>query len=184
MANQEAILLGGIPLHERGGWQDVVAKLIARRHQEIDDAVEGLGAKLNPNTALDSWLSGLLKLSGWKLVLPTAYAQRRVLLRIPYWRKKMGQAGIFEEIIQYHLQPDALTTPPTVVLTPRASTSGIFYMGNAYMGNAYMWETQSRWEIVVTITAGGSYTVNADLKGQIAAILEAVLPPMFAYRID
>jgi hypothetical protein len=184
MANQEAILLSGIPLHERGGWQDVLAKLIARRHQEVEDAVENLGEKLNPNTTLDGWLPGLLRLSGWKLVLPTPYAQRRVLLRIPHWRKKMGQTGIFEEIVQYHLQPDAMTVPPIIVLTPRFSSAGDWYSGAFYAGASHVWDKQSRFEVIVDITNPGSYTINNDLKGQIHRILDVVMPPMFLIRMN
>jgi hypothetical protein len=184
MANQEDILLEAVPIWEHGGWRDVFANLVARRHQELDNAISNLGAKFNPDTALDSWLPGLLKISGWKLTLPTPYAQRRVLKRIPYWRKHFGQTGIFEEIIQYHLQPDLATTPPTVVLTPRASSAGDWYSGAFYAGAVHVWEQQSRWDIIVTISAAGSYTINSDLKDQIKRILEVVMPPMFAIRVD
>jgi hypothetical protein len=184
MVSQKELFLKGIPPQDRGGWLEVFAELSTRKKQELADALEAFPAKLDPDTAPDAWLPGLLRVVGWPLALQTPYAQRRVLKKIPAWLKTLGQVGVYEEIVAYHLQPTSSTTPPTITLTPRKSSQSDLHMGTFYMGNTYMWDAQSRWEIIVNITNPGSYTLDNDLRGQIKRVLEAVSDPLFAWVIQ
>jgi hypothetical protein len=182
-------LRSSLPEPFEGPVVDVLFQAIAPRLQRLEDALADLPVNLTVATMPEGWVRWALdQVLGWPVRPVSIYQARRILGRIPFWRKNYAQPGIMEEILQYHLQDSLTTTPPTFSLEVRPfNTSGGFRFGKGRFGKGRFWHRFSRDEIVVTVTNSGSFSVIAQadadtLMRRVTGLLSALLPAMMGFQ--
>lgn len=133
-----------------------------------------------PNAALP-WL---LKKIGWYTdEILTPYAARRILNRIPDWRKRYGRAGVIEEIVKEYFWLDPTWTPLEVLVSVRGETDGGFRIGMGRIGRRSFWEHFSRNVLRVTVTTAGSQSYTIDTHNRLYKLLRNLLPAWCVFEV-
>jgi phage tail-like protein len=161
----------------------VLFAVIAPVMQRATDAIDRIGTNFNPDTAPDEWLSWLLASVGWPVdETLTVYQKREILKRLANWRRRYGQVGVIEEIIQWYFRPSSTVAPPVFSLKPRDQTDGGFRIGKGRIGKSRIWQRFSR-NVIRVAVAPGSAPWTAAEAARLERLLDLTLPPWMIFEL-
>jgi hypothetical protein len=162
----------------------VVTRAVAPKLQAAADAITGMGANFDPDSAPDAWLDWLLERIGWRVPATlTAYTKREILRHVGDWRRRYGRPGVIEEIVATYFRASSSATPLTVSVGVRGQTDGGYRVGRGYLGKARIWQRFSRNVLRIIVTSPGSLTYSSEIRRQLLALLEELVPPWMTFEL-
>lgn len=174
----------GVEYQESDEVLQVIFAAIAPPLETAILAIENFGSNFDPLTAPDSWLDWLLQQIGWPVDESfTPWQKREILKRVPDWRKRYGQKGIIESIVQLYFRLTVSNIGLDIQLEPRISTPGGFRIGKGRVGRSGIWNRYSRNNLLVTITNWNDVADNATNRQRLELFLDKLIPAFMTTRI-
>ena len=162
----------------------VLFEAFAPKLEAAANAIEGMGANFDPDTAPDAWLTWLLSSIGWPVDNEwPAYTKREILRRVGDWRKRYGRPGVIEEIVNVYFTPASGVTGLSVQVRVRGQTDGGFRVGRGRIGRGRIWKRFSRNVLRVVVTSAGSLPYTSETTARVTKLLEELIPPFMTFTV-